>query len=183
MKRIKAFVLAFRLLLWNKILSRIPFASIRLLFLRHYITLAHGANVLTNVELLYSGLSKSQIRLGRNSVVNSYCMLDGRHESIVIGDNVDIGRETAIFTLEHDPNSDTHAVRSRPVHIEDFAWIAARVTILPGVRIGRGAVVGACSVVTKDVEPMSIVAGNPAKVIGQRRSGLKYETRFFPLLR
>lgn len=183
MRAVKACFLAFRLLLWNKIFSRIPFAFIRLFFLRNRITLDEGANVLTNVELLYSGFSKTQIRLGKNSVVNSFSMLDGRHKPIIIGNNVDIGRETAIFTLEHDPHSDDHGVRGRSVHIEDHVWIAARVTILPGVRIGKGAVVGAGSVVTKDVEPMSIVAGNPAKVVGKRRSSLEYDTRFFPFLR
>jgi maltose O-acetyltransferase len=110
-------------------------------------------------------------------------MLDARHQPIVIGNNVDIGRETAIFTLEHDPNSDKHAVRSGSVSIEDYAWIAARVVILPGVRVGKGAVIGAGSIVTKDVEPMTIVAGNPAKFIGYRRSKLEYETQFFPFMR
>ncbi|MFQ3354329.1 MAG: acetyltransferase-like isoleucine patch superfamily enzyme [Paracoccaceae bacterium] len=182
-KEFKAFSRALRLVLWNKLLSRIPFSFIRLFFIRHYVLLGKGANVLTNVEILYSGMSKTQIKIGENSVINSFCLLDGRHNSIEIGKNVDIGRETAIFTLGHDPHNDQHNVIGAPVQIGDFVWIAARVTILPGVKIGRGAVVAAGSVVSKDVSPMEIVAGNPARTISIRRSALEYDTKFFPYLR
>lgn len=56
----------------------------------------------------------------------------------------------------------------RKVVIEDDVWIGARVIILPGRRVGRGAVLGAGAVITKDVAPYSIVGGNPARVIGRR---------------
>jgi acetyltransferase-like isoleucine patch superfamily enzyme len=182
-RELKLFILALRLFLWNKIFSRIPFSLIRLFFIRFYITLNKNTNILTNVELLFSGISRSQISVGKNSVVNSYCLLDGRHYPIKIGNNVDIGRETAILTLGHDPNDDNHIVKGAPVVIEDYVWVAIRTTILPGVTIGRGAVIAAGSVVTKDVKPMDIVAGNPARKIGTRNSSLKYDTKFFPYLR
>ena len=182
-REIKLFFLALRLFFWNKIFSKIPFAVLRLFFARHYISLGKNANILTNVEFLFSGLSKSQIVLGENSVVNSFSLLDGRHEKIIIGSNVDIGRECAIFTLGHDPNNNDHNVKGASVNIEDHVWIAARVTILPGIKIGKGAVVAAGSVVSKSVDSMDIVAGNPAKVIGKRDSNLNYETKFFPYLR
>jgi maltose O-acetyltransferase len=57
---------------------------------------------------------------------------------------------------------------TRPIVIEDDVWIGARVTILGGVNIGTGAVIGAGSVVTKNVPPYAIVAGNPAKLIRYR---------------
>jgi acetyltransferase-like isoleucine patch superfamily enzyme len=57
---------------------------------------------------------------------------------------------------------------TKPIRIEDNAWVAAKVTILPGVTIGEGAVVGACTVVAKDVPPWSVVVGNPARVVGKR---------------
>lgn len=182
-KEFKAFSHALRLVLWNRLFSKIPFAFIRLFLIRQYVLLGKDANVLTNVEILYSGMSKAQIKIGENSVINSYCLLDGRHNSIKIGKNVDIGRETAIFTLGHDPHNDQHKVIGAPVQIDDFVWIAARVIILPGVKIGRGAVVAAGSVVSKDVSPMEIVAGNPARTISTRRSALEYDTKFFPYLR
>ena len=183
LRQLKLLLLASRLFLWNKIFTRIPIAWLRLFFGRFYISIGKNANLLTNVEILYSGLSSNQITIGENSVVNSKSLLDGRHAPISIGRNVDIGRETAIFTLEHDPQSDLHSVRSGKVTIEDYVWVAARVTILPGITLKRGAVVAACSVVTKDVAENVIVAGNPAKIIGKRRSKLDYTTTFFPFLR
>jgi acetyltransferase-like isoleucine patch superfamily enzyme len=62
----------------------------------------------------------------------------------------------------------------------DHAWIGARAIILPGVTVGEGAVVSAGSVVSRDVPPYTIVAGNPAEVIGQRTRDLRYRTRYFP---
>jgi len=67
-----------------------------------------------------------------------------------------------------------HRDKGAPVTIEDYVWIGHRAIIMPGVTIGRGAVVAAGAVVTKSVPPMSIVAGVPAKIIGQRHSALKY---------
>jgi acetyltransferase-like isoleucine patch superfamily enzyme len=57
----------------------------------------------------------------------------------------------------------------RPITIGDYAWLPLRIVVLPGVAIGYGAVVGTGSVVTHDVPPHTVVAGNPARVIGTRR--------------
>jgi maltose O-acetyltransferase len=122
------------------------------------------------------------ISIGRHCVFNRGVLLDGRGGRLVIGDNVDVGQETNIWTLTHDPHDDHHAALGADVAIEDYAWIASRVTVLPGVRIGRGAVVAAGAVVTHDVPPMTIVAGVPAKPIGARRSRLDYTLRHKPLL-
>jgi maltose O-acetyltransferase len=94
-----------------------------------------------------------------------------------MGNNVDIAQEVVIWTLGHDIHDDLHRDKGAPVTIEDFAWIGHRAIIMPGVTIGRGAVVAAGAVVTKSVPAMSIVAGVPAKVIGQRQSALSY-TKF-----
>jgi len=66
----------------------------------------------------------------------------------------------------------------KPVVIEDYAWVATRAMILPGVTIGQGAVVAAGSVVTKDVEPKSIVAGNPARCIRERKGIQRYTLNY-----
>lgn len=85
--------------------------------------------------------------------------------------------------MEHDPNSNTHAARWGNVYIEDHVWIASRVTILPNVRIGRGAVIAAGAVVTKDIPPLAIAGGVPAKIIGTRNNELKYTLNFHPRFR
>jgi len=97
------------------------------------------------------------------------------HDKISIGSGVCVNDETQILSASHDVMSPTWDTVTAPISIEDHAWVAVRCLILPGVTIGEGAVVGAGSVVTKDVAPFSIVAGNPAKPILKRRAGnLKY---------
>lgn len=109
----------------------------------------------------------SHIEIGQKSFINfNVSMIDvGK---IIIGDHVLIGPNTGIYTAIHpiDPEIRSKGVqKARPIIIEDKAWIGGSVTILPGVRIGYGAIVGAGAVVTKDVPAMTIVAGNPAKAI------------------
>jgi maltose O-acetyltransferase len=120
------------------------------------------------------------VSIGDRVVINRGVLLDGRGGQLIIGDDVDIAQETNIWTLEHDVHSDTHADKGGNVVIEDHVWIASRATILPGVRIGRGAVVACNAVVTKDVPARAIVGGVPAKVIGTRRSQLDYRLSFRP---
>jgi maltose O-acetyltransferase len=118
--------------------------------------------------------SPRKIAIGDNCVINRGVLLDGRGGSLTIGDNVDIAQESVIWTLGHDPHDDYHRDKPGPVTIGDYAWIGHRSIIMPGVTIGRGAVVAAGAVVTHDVPPMAIVGGVPAKVIGERRSKLLY---------
>ena len=77
-----------------------------------------------------------------------------------------IGPKCNLITINHDPNPDNRsATYGRPIVIEDKVWIGINATILPGVKIGYGAIVGAQSVVTHDVPPMTVVGGNPARII------------------
>ncbi|WP_082741866.1 MULTISPECIES: DapH/DapD/GlmU-related protein [Burkholderia] len=119
------------------------------------------------------------ISIGDNTVVNRYTYLDGR-VPLTIGNNVNISHYTLIQTLTHDPQNRDFVCLCKPVVIEDHVWIGARAIISPGVRIGEGAVVGAGSVVTRDVEPYTIVAGNPARFIKERTRDLRYRSRYFP---
>ena len=120
------------------------------------------------------------ISIGNSCVINKKVLLDGRGGKLIVGNNVDIAQETNIWTLEHDVHDDNHRDSGADVIIEDYVWIASRVTILPGVRIGRGAVVASCALVNKDVPPMAIVGGVPAKVLGTRKSELKYTLKYRP---
>lgn len=100
----------------------------------------------------------------------------GRSGGVIIGNNVDIAQETNIWSEQHDYNSSTYKSVCKEVIIEDYVWLASRVTVLPGVHIGRGAVVASGAVVTKDVPPLAIVAGIPAKIIGYRKEeALQYK--------
>lgn len=115
-----------------------------------------------------------RISIGDNTTINKKVLLDGRGGRIVIGNNVDVAQECNIWTLQHDYNSPVYKTVGGDVVIEDYVWLASRCTILPGVKIGYGAVVASCSVVTKDVPPLSVVAGCPAKVIGKRDDCMQY---------
>lgn len=107
------------------------------------------------------------ITMGQGCSVGTRVMLDGRM-GITIGKNVVLGYESIVWTLNHDYNDIHFSTKGAPVKIDDFAWICSRSIIMPGVTIGEGAVVASGAVVTKDVPPYSVVAGIPAKVIGER---------------
>jgi maltose O-acetyltransferase len=114
------------------------------------------------------------LSIGRNSIIGNDAFLDAR-EGIEIGNNVNMGGHVQVFTLEHDPQARDFGIKGGPVIIRDYAYIATRTIILPGVTIGEGAVVAAGAVVTRDVEPYSIVAGVPARKIGERTRDLEYK--------
>lgn len=105
------------------------------------------------------------VSIGERCFIQQCCTFFGRG-GIDIGNDVFIGPKVNLITINHDVRPDNRsATYGRRITIEDKVWIGINATILPGVRIGRGAIVGAGSVVTKDVEPMTIVAGNPARLI------------------
>jgi len=115
-----------------------------------------------------------RITIGNFSSIGDHCILDGRG-GLTIGDSVNFSTGVWIWTMQHKINDPDFEVETAPVVIEDFAWLSCRTVILPGVRIGKGAVVAAGAVVTKDVEPYAIVAGVPAKKIGERSHDLRYQ--------
>lgn len=98
------------------------------------------------------------------------------NRDVKLGTHVLMGQNVTILTTNHefeDPNTWIHdqGVRDRkPVVIGDDVWIGANSIILPGINIGKGAIIGAGSVVTKDLPPFAIAVGNPARVIRQRGS-------------
>lgn len=115
--------------------------------------------------------SGSELRLGSRSMLGHHSRID---HDVTIGDDVLMGPGVIMLSNSHEfssleiPMSQQGARPRRPIVIEDDVWIGARVIVLPGVRVGRGSIVGAGSVVTKSVEPYSIVGGSPARPIGSR---------------
>lgn len=114
------------------------------------------------------------VTLGANVSVNPHVTLDGGRKGIAIGDGTRIATRAALFAFEHgmDP---ARSIREQPVSSKGIAigcdaWIGAQVTITDGVRVGDHAVVAAGAVVTRDVSDWAVVAGVPARVIGDRRS-------------
>lgn len=87
---------------------------------------------------------------------------------ITIGTKVAISREAFICTASHDITKPNRPLVTAPITICDGVWIGARAIVLPGVTIGEGAIIAAGAVVTKDVEPWTVVGGNPAKFIKKR---------------
>lgn len=165
--------------LYNAIIGRIPSRKLRMGMLSVWLG-ALGKR--TGVQMGCRFLNGRKVFLGPRNVVNFGCLFDGRKFSIRTGTNVSIGPEATILTLGHDPHSSQFDSQGGDVVIGDRAWIAYRAIILPGVTIGEGAVVAAGSVVTRDVEPFTIVAGNPAREVGKRQRDLAYELDFQPAL-
>jgi len=87
---------------------------------------------------------------------------------IKLEDHVVLGPGVVIFAAGHDYSQLDLPDISKPVVIRKFAWVGGNTTILPGVEIGEGAVIGAGSVVTKNIPAYSVAAGNPAKVLKNR---------------
>lgn len=128
-----------------------------------------GDNI--NVEKGAQFGTGAKISLGTNSGIGVNCKLMGK---VTIGNNVMMGPEVVFITTTHDhartdiPMFEQGATQEQPIHVGDDVWIGMRCTILPGVRIGNGVIVGAGSVVTKSVPDYVVVAGNPARVIRKR---------------
>ncbi len=105
------------------------------------------------------------ITVGKNVFINSSCHFQDQG-GIKIGNNVLIGHSVVIATLNHNQNPQLRgSMFPKPVKIGNDVWIGSNSTILPGVTINDGAIVGAGSVVTKDVPQNAVVAGNPAQII------------------
>jgi acetyltransferase-like isoleucine patch superfamily enzyme len=162
--------------LYNHFVTRIPVYGIRHAYLRKVLGFGIGEGTAVHMGCFVTGRS---IRIGRNTVINRRCYLDGR-AGLTIGDNVSVSPECYLLSLGHDPQAPDFRAVPGPVAIGDYAWLGARSMVLPGVVLGEGAIVGAGAVVTKSQPPYAIVAGIPARPIGERKRGLAYRLSYFP---
>ena len=127
------------------------------------IKLGRGAIIHMGARFYYP----ANIVIGVGSIIGDHIFLDGRAK-ITIGSHTDIASQVMIYNSEHDLSDPSFKATEEPVTIGDYCFIGPRVIIMPGVNIGRGAIVAGGAVVTKDVPAGAIVGGVPAKVIGER---------------
>lgn len=128
-----------------------------------------GASTVIKPYTVLKPKGNSGISIGNNSTLHQFSYISGE---ISIGSSVRIASSVHIYSYDHSVEPGTK-IRNQPLemgHVEigDDVWIGTSATVLKDVSVGYGAVIGAGSVVTQDIPPKTIVAGNPAKKIGER---------------
>lgn len=157
------YILDFELLI-VRLVGLLPIHTIRwLVYLSAGVRIGRGSHFHMGTQFFYP----PNVEVGEDSIIGQNAFLDGR-DSLIIGNHVDIASEVMIYNSEHDINSDDFHATTGPVEIGDYVFIGPRAIILPSVKVGRGAIVAAGAVVTKDVPDFKIVGGVPAKEIGER---------------
>jgi maltose O-acetyltransferase len=157
----------------NRIIARVPSHRVRLFFYRHVMGFSIGYDSHIFMDAWFDTKGRGSFVMGNHSVVNQKCRLDNRGR-LVIGDNVAISSEVCILTADHDAKRADFAARLGQVTIGDYAFLGTRAMVLAGVSIGKGAIVAAGAIVTRDVPELAIVAGCPAKQIGTRNASFEY---------
>ncbi|MBI4157454.1 acyltransferase [Candidatus Woesebacteria bacterium] len=146
--------------------GHIPFHTVRnLCYQLVGIRLGKGSTI----HMWANFFEPKNISIGEGTVIGDRAFLDGRAR-LKIGSHVDIASSVMIYNSEHDINKDDFSAKYGTVEIEDYVFIGPRAIILPGVKVGRGAIVAAGAVVTKSVSPFKIVGGVPAVEIGERKN-------------
>ena len=147
-----------------------------MIYLKAWLLKKRGASlgslvVLGDVELLGK---KCNLSVGERSFIGTGSHI-ALHNRVSIGARVVINNNVTLLTASHRLDDPMWSMYSAPIIVEDYAWLATGCTVLPGVKIGRGAVVGAGAVVRSDVPEFAIVTGNPAVEMSKRRcSDLTY---------
>jgi acetyltransferase-like isoleucine patch superfamily enzyme len=176
MRSIHNFAVAFLFYFYNNFVTHIPLYSVRHAYLSVVFGIRIGAGTAVHMGCFITG---RRISIGDHSVVNRRCYLDGRG-GLTIGANVNISPESYLLTFTHDLGDPQFGTIGGEVIIGDHAWLGARAMVMPGVNLGEGCVVGAGAVVTKNIDPYTIVAGVPARKVGERCKEIRYSTRWFP---
>lgn len=181
----KNVVIALIKYLTNHFIQHIPSYTLRNSWYRHILgwSVAPQVTIMMGQHIQTNGIREAGkgVSIGQGTVINWDCMLYITG-GLRIGKQVSISAGTWLITGSHEMNNPTFSPIYKPIFIDDFAWIGMRATILPGVTIGKGAVVMAGAVVSRDVSPYAVVGGVPAKEITQRQlKDLSYETNYRPL--
>jgi acetyltransferase-like isoleucine patch superfamily enzyme/O-antigen/teichoic acid export membrane protein len=157
---------------WTKSWAKriINFKALCYILLRNYYLSNRG------VKIGFLSVISNAVLNGKhtNLIIGNECYIGNSvhlalHEKIILGNNVVINDGCTLLTASHDVNCPNWEPVKAPIIIDDYAWIATNSIILPGVTIGKGAVVGAGSVVTRSIPAYQIFAGNPARFIKERK--------------
>lgn len=158
--------LDFKLAFIHSVSEFVPFHTIRhIIFKLGGLKIGSGSTIHMGVRFF----EPKGIQIGEDTIVGYRSFLDGR-ETLKIGNHTDIASEVMIYNSEHNLESEGFEPSSDKVEIGDYVFVGPRAIIMPGVKIGKGAVVAGGAVVTKDVPDFTIVGGVPAKVIGERKN-------------
>lgn len=171
-ERIRLSFFAFPWYLHNYIVAYIPWHFLRILSCKHLLGVKIGKNVFIHFGVMFVG----DITIGAHCVIGRNCYLGG---PIKIGENVSITAGTYMFASTHIKDSPSFEGYYDAIVINDYAWLGARSMVLPGVSIGKGAVLGAQSTLTKNIPDFAVYAGSPAKEVGKRSQALEYELNYF----
>lgn len=150
--------------------------------IRKYYYIGLGANIGKRVLFHFRTEIRcpQNLKIGDGIIIGDNTLLDARR-GLTIGKNVNFSSNVSIYTLQHNHRSPDFNCdfgdKKLSVEIDDRAWLGSNVIVLPGVHIGEGAVCCAGCVVTKDIEPYTVVAGIPAIKVGERPRNLIYNFR------
>jgi acetyltransferase-like isoleucine patch superfamily enzyme len=165
-------------ILFNRYGTNLPSRHLRKWWLRGLgATLEPGCVIFAGTTVL----GVERLHIGSHAQVGWRCVLDARG-GLTIGHDAVIASDTQLIAGRHDIDDDEFTAYFDPITIGDHAWLATRSLVIGGVTIGRGAVVAAGAVVTRDVEESTVVAGVPARMIRKRTGGLDYRNTFDPPL-
>jgi acetyltransferase-like isoleucine patch superfamily enzyme len=152
----------------------IPFFTIRNFIYKYIFHIRVGNHVTIHYGVEFR--CGYNLIIGDGTIIGDKALIDARN-GITIGKNVNLSSNVSIYTEQHDHRDPFFRsnIQQKNVIIDDRVWIGPNVIVLPNVHIGEGAVCAAGCVVTKNVEPFTIVAGIPAQKIGERNHNLQYE--------
>jgi acetyltransferase-like isoleucine patch superfamily enzyme len=133
----------------------------------------------TNISLGVEMWVGRRLSMGSCSTIGQRCYIDARG-GIRMDSSASVSREAALLTATHMPDDPDFTATFAPIHLGRGSWIGVRALLMPGVRIGEGAVVGAGAVVTSNVAPYDIVAGVPARTVRKRPDTVRFEGHWRP---
>jgi acetyltransferase-like isoleucine patch superfamily enzyme len=172
---LKSVLAELKLYICNYVISYTPSRRIRNLYYRKIMKFELGPHSSIFMGTWFN--SSGGLIMHGQAIINPKCHIDTRGV-IEIGKNVSISSEAALVTGDHNVQDPFFKARFRKITLEDNVFIGFRAVILGGVTVGRGSVVSAGSIVTKDVPPLTIVAGIPAKKIGERLDDFQREMKY-----